>query len=149
MMNSNLGGQKSQSFPPSIVKCTMTNTLSWWAIRDLYDFILKKLANPGLLSVYFRSFLVTISIQIEKSVDGVLGIRTWGRRTVGADETTELWRPSYNCILGQRQRACNDRRLEKSLWNRYKTRQMFAVQTIKWIARNSVRGSNPVILKLF
>ena len=29
------------------------------------------------LFVYFRSFLVTISIQIEKSVDGVLGIRTW------------------------------------------------------------------------
>ena len=28
-----------------------------------------------------------------KSVDGVLGIRTWGRRMVGADETTELWQP--------------------------------------------------------
>ena len=40
--------------------------------------------------VYFCSFLVTISIQIKKSVDGVLGIRTWGRRMEGADETTEL-----------------------------------------------------------
>ena len=46
------------------------------------------------LFVYFCYFLITISItQIEKSVDGVLGIRTWGRRMVGADETTELWRP--------------------------------------------------------
>ena len=44
------------------------------------------------LFVYFRSFL-TISIQIEKSIDGVLGIRTRGRKMVGADETTELWRP--------------------------------------------------------
>ena len=44
------------------------------------------------LFVYFRPFL-TISIQIEKSMDGVLGIRTRGRRMVGADETTELWRP--------------------------------------------------------
>ena len=44
------------------------------------------------LFVYFRSFL-TISIQIEKSVDGMLGIRTRGCRMVGADETTELWRP--------------------------------------------------------
>ena len=26
-------------------------------------------------------------------LDGVLGIRTRGRRIVGADETTELWRP--------------------------------------------------------
>ena len=43
------------------------------------------------LFVYFRSFLVTISIQIEKSVDDVLGICTWGRRMVGADETIELW----------------------------------------------------------
>ena len=31
-----------------------------------------------------------------KSIDGVLGIRTQGRRMVGADETTELWWPPYN-----------------------------------------------------
>ena len=44
------------------------------------------------LFVYFSYFLDTISImQIEKSLDGVLGIRTWGHRMVGADETTELW----------------------------------------------------------
>ena len=48
------------------------------------------------LFVDFRSFLVTISIQIEKSIDGVLRIRTWGRRMVGADKTTELWRPPLN-----------------------------------------------------
>ena len=52
---------------------------------------LKKLANPGL---FLFIFLDTISIlQIEKSIDGVLGIRTQGRRMVGADETTELWQP--------------------------------------------------------
>ena len=51
--------------------------------------LFKKWANPGLFLVYFRSFLVTISIQIEKSV----GIRTQGRRMVGADKTTEQWRP--------------------------------------------------------
>ena len=46
------------------------------------------------LFVYFHNFLDTFSIiQIEKSVDGVLGIQTRGRRMVGADETTELWRP--------------------------------------------------------
>ena len=39
------------------------------------------------LFVYFRSLLVTISTQIEKNVDG---IRTWGCRMVGADETMEL-----------------------------------------------------------
>ena len=44
---------------------------------------------------YFRSFLIPITIskiQIEKSLDGVLGIQTWGRRMVGPDKTTELWR---------------------------------------------------------
>ena len=51
------------------------------------------------LFVYFRSFL-TISIQIEKSIDGVLGIRTQGCRMVGADETTELWRPPQKSFLG-------------------------------------------------
>ena len=51
------------------------------------------------LFVYFRYFLDTISIiQIEKSIDGVLGIRTQGRRMEGADETTELWRPP-NCFI--------------------------------------------------
>ena len=30
-------------------------------------------------------------MQIEKSVDGVLGIRTRDRRMVGEDETTELF----------------------------------------------------------
>ena len=36
----------------------------------------------------------------KKSVDGVLGIRNWGRRMVGADETTELWRPPAKiCLL--------------------------------------------------
>ena len=56
------------------------------------------------LFVYFHYFLITISIiQIEKSVDGVLGIQTQGRRMVGADKTTELLRPlkhlfTVNCI---------------------------------------------------
>ena len=44
------------------------------------------------LFVYFRPFLITISIiQIEKSIDDVLGIRTCGRRMVGTGDTTELW----------------------------------------------------------
>ena len=46
------------------------------------------------LFIYFCHFLDTISIiQIEKSVDGVIGIQTRGRRMEGADETTELLRP--------------------------------------------------------
>ena len=46
------------------------------------------------LFVYFRYFLISISIiQIEKSIYGVLGIRTRGCRMVGIDKTTELWRP--------------------------------------------------------
>ena len=46
------------------------------------------------LFIYFCHFLDTISIiQIEKSVDGVIGIQTRGRRMEGTDETTELLRP--------------------------------------------------------
>ena len=55
-----------------------------------------------LIIFYFRSFLVPtiISIiQIEKSVDGVLGIRTRGLRMVGNDATTELWRHPQWIIL--------------------------------------------------
>ena len=51
------------------------------------------------LFVYFCSFLITISIQIEKSIDGVLGIQTRGGRIVGTDETMELWRPPFFSLL--------------------------------------------------
>ena len=50
-------------------------------------------------SFLFSFFFVIISIQIEKSVGGVLWIRTWRRRMVGADETTELWRPQLGPLL--------------------------------------------------
>ena len=50
------------------------------------------MAQSRSLFVYFRPFLFTIStIQIEKSEDCVLGIRTRGRRMVSADESMELW----------------------------------------------------------
>ena len=55
-----------------------------------FSFFSKKWANPGLFFVYFRPYLITISIiQIKKSVDVVLEIRTRGGRMVGADETME------------------------------------------------------------
>ena len=63
------------------------------------NIFLKKLGQSRPLFVYCHSFLITISIQIEKSIDGVLGIQTWSRRMVGADETTELWRPPKNVIV--------------------------------------------------
>ena len=39
------------------------------------------------------------SIVSQKSVYVVLGIRTRGCTIVGADETTELWRPTISFIL--------------------------------------------------
>ena len=46
------------------------------------------------LIVYFRYFLNTILIiQIEKSINGVLGIQTRGHILAGTDKTTDLWRP--------------------------------------------------------
>ena len=57
----------------------------------------KKSANPGLFFGYFRPFLITISkIQIENSIDGMLGIQTCSRLMIGVDDTMELWRPPKN-----------------------------------------------------
>ena len=59
--------------------------------KDLTFFL--KMANRSLFFRLFASFQhVTIQIQIEKSVDGVLGIWTQGSRMEGANESTELWR---------------------------------------------------------
>ena len=64
-----------------------------WA-RILICFFLKKMGQSRPLFVYFCPFLITISIiQIEKSIDGVHGIRTYGCRMVGAVETIKLWQP--------------------------------------------------------
>ena len=69
----------------------------------LHEHFFKKMGQSRPLFVYFCSFLITISIiQIEKSIDGVLGIRTWDRRMVGADKTMELWQPpNTSTILKQ------------------------------------------------
>ena len=68
-----------------------------WFTHFVFSVFFIKMGQSRPLFVYFRSFLITISIQFEKSIDGMLGIRTQGHRMVGTDKTTELWRPP--CIL--------------------------------------------------
>ena len=55
------------------------------------DFLNMGQSRP--LFVYFRPFLIAIQKLTEKTLDVVLGNRTWGRRMVAADLSTELWRP--------------------------------------------------------
>ena len=73
-----------------------------------------KMGQSRPLFVSFRPFLITISIiQIENSVDGVLGIWTCCHRMVEADKTTELWQPLNSFQLW----FCgNGRRLWNSVW---------------------------------
>ena len=55
-----------------------------------------KIGRSRPLFVHFGPFLITISIiQIEKSFDGVLGIRTHGHRMEDTDETIKVWRPPW------------------------------------------------------
>ena len=66
--------------------------------RVYYLSVFLKWAKPGLFFVYFRRFLIKISIiQIEKSI----GIRTIGLRMVGADNTMVLWWPPilFECFV--------------------------------------------------
>ena len=67
----------------------------------MYNIFFKKMGQSRPRFVYFRHFLITISMQIEKSIDGVLGIRTRGLRMVGTDETMELWRPPNATLFFQ------------------------------------------------
>ena len=63
-------------------------------------FTLDLLPQTSLLdrNTFLQSMCIDGTL-VEKSVDGVLGIRTRGRRMVGADETTELWRPPLDGTL--------------------------------------------------
>ena len=64
--------------------------------------IFLKMGQTRPLFCLFCPFLITISIiQIEKGIDGVLGMQTRGRRMVGADDTKELWwRFRVICLCG-------------------------------------------------
>ena len=81
--------------------------LHHWRRSFFFD---KKWANCWPLFVYFRHVLMTITIrQIDKSIEGLLGIWTRGHRIVGADETTELWRPPSAVPSFERVRWCQSR----------------------------------------
>ena len=78
------------------IKYAQFSTWPVWPVKSC-KMSVKKSANPGLFFVYFGPFLITISkIQIEKSVDGMLGIQTCSRMMIGADNTMELWRLPKN-----------------------------------------------------
>ena len=83
---------------PQELICGRPLIYSWNWIFNQNNFFFLKMGQYRPLFVYFRSFLSIISIQIEKSIDDVLGIRTRGRRVVGIDETTELWRPPRTIV---------------------------------------------------
>ena len=125
------------------------------------------MAKPGLFFVYFRPFLIQITIstiQIEKSIDGVLAIRTRGRRMVGTDETTELWRPPMVLLLpdkfplniSQDNKTCSNKKRPMA-----ETRKLFAIiyGAIKVTRKNllverslptpEICGSNPVNCQLY
>ena len=65
--------------------------LRW--IKNSFACFSTKKANPGLFIFILFSFKFQW-YKLNKSIGGVLGIRTQDYRIVGADETTKLWRPS-------------------------------------------------------
>ena len=63
-----------------------------------YNLMLLSFASFFALDIPFRKLIDAFPGSnwiFSKTIDGVLGIRTQGRRMVGADETTELWRPPH------------------------------------------------------
>ena len=60
---------------------------------NLTSIILFLWANSGLFLFIFVPFSLQFQYKLKKSIVGMLGIRTWGHRMVGADNTMELWRP--------------------------------------------------------
>ena len=91
------GGIKNEQF---VVPTTfIPERISWnfrrqiiFSQKKLLSFILKNGPIPASFCLF--SFFSCYNFNTNwKSIDGVLGIWTPGRRIVGADETTELWWP--------------------------------------------------------
>ena len=94
-----------------LLKCSMSCPIyGMWGSRKtswdgaakknlLHRLFFKKWANPGLFLYILAPFPLQFQYKLEKSIEGVLGIRTRGHRMVGADETTELWRPPSFILL--------------------------------------------------
>ena len=66
----------------------------WWTNIQASGF-LKNGPIPASFLFIFVLFLLQFQYKLKKRVDGVLGIRTRGRRLVGADKTTEIWWPPW------------------------------------------------------
>ena len=67
-------------------------------VLDIETLNLKNGPIPASFLFIFVRFSLQFQYKLKKSIDGVLGIRTRGHRTVGADETTELWRPPIETL---------------------------------------------------
>ena len=108
-LNLKASSAEDPNFYSNILSNYRQNVLQSFSFLLVLAYIWKELslifeiiwANPGVFFVYFRPFLTTISIiQIEKSVDGGLGIWTRDHLMVGTDETNELWRhPRWHLSL--------------------------------------------------
>ena len=94
-LNLKASSAEDPNFYSNILSNYRQNVLQSFSFLLVLAYIWKELslifeiiwANPGVFFVYFRPFLTTISIiQIEKCIDGVLGIRTRGCRMVSADK---------------------------------------------------------------
>ena len=77
------------------------------ATTTSFVYFFKKMGQSWPFFLIFSSFshsnsnyiFKLINVDGQKIVFGVLAIRTRGRRMVGTDETTELWRPPKCCLL--------------------------------------------------
>ena len=95
--NSDIYFSESRFEHISRIECQKTRRNSYstqHAVNNIcFSIYFLNMSQSRPLIVYFRPFLNAITIKNWKSIDGVLGIQTWGRRMVGTDETMELWRP--------------------------------------------------------
>ena len=80
------------------LKNKLTHCAKGKVTLQLGPILFLKMDQSRPLFVYFRSFLVTISTQLEKKHRWCAWDSNPGRRMVGADETTELWR-SFNVAI--------------------------------------------------
>ena len=71
--------------------------LRWLLFWHCTIFLKKHGPISASFSIYFRLFnMLQFKLKLNKSVDGVFGIRTRGGLMEGANESTELWRHPYH-----------------------------------------------------
>ena len=93
---------EKSSLPPRMLSelKELKQTLAKNSKNKVGSISLKIWANPALFLHTFVLFTAQFKHKLKEPMNVVLGVKTWDRRMIGVDISTEFWLPRVDYVLG-------------------------------------------------